>query len=409
MRLADLVEANFEELAWLDTLDFGGPISRTMNTKRRLVGLLRYYAGLAISIHGETIENSMPGDVFTYTLKEPVGVVGIIIPWNAPASIAVWQLAPALASGCTVILKPAEETSLSALRLGELVLEAGFPAGVVNIICGGATAGNALVEHNGVDKISFTGSTATARSIVRASAGNFKRLSLELGGKSPNIILADADLDRAVAGSAMGIFGNSGQTCSAGSRLFVAREIYDEFVERVAQFGAAMKMGDPLDPETQIGPLVSQRQKSRVEDYLDVGQQEGARLISGGVANSDGLENGFFVAPTVFGNVKDSMRIAREEIFGPIVAAIPFSDMDEVIRRSNDTDFGLAGGIWTNDLAKAQKFIKGVRAGCLWVNCYQAMDPAVPFGGYKMSGYGRASGIQHVNEYLSVKSVMVAA
>jgi aldehyde dehydrogenase (NAD+) len=409
LKLADLVEENFSELAWLDTLDFGGPISRTMNTKRRLVGLLRYYAGLAISIHGETIENSMPGDIFSYTLKEPVGVVGIIIPWNAPTAIAIWQLAPALASGCTVVLKPAQETALSALRLGELILEAGFPAGAVNIVCGGGDVGAAMAEHRGIDKISFTGSTVTGQSIIRASAGNFKRLSLELGGKSPNIVLADADLDFAVPGSAMGIFGNSGQTCSAGSRLFVAREIYDEFISRVAEFGAKMKLGDPLDSETQIGPVVSERQKKRVADYIDLGQAEGADLIVGGAAEEQELAAGYFIKPTIFGNVDDKMRIAREEIFGPVAVAIPFDDLDDVIRRSNDTDFGLAGGIWTNDLARAQRFIKSVRAGCLWVNCYQAMDPAVPFGGYKMSGYGRASGLQHMQEYMTVKSVMVRA
>lgn len=407
LKLADLVEEHFSELAWLDTLDFGGPISRTIGTKRRLVGLLRYYSGLAVSIHGETIENSMPGDIFSYTLKEPVGVVGIIIPWNGPTSIALWQLAPALASGCTVVLKPAEETTLSALRLGELILEAGFPAGAVNIVCGGGDVGAAMAEHRGIDKISFTGSTVTGQSIIRASAGNFKRLSLELGGKSPNIILADADLDLAVAGSAMGIFGNSGQTCSAGSRLFVAREIYDEFVARVAEFGAQMRLGDPLDPETQIGPVVSQRQKTRVAGYIELGQAEGAKLIAGGAADEGELAAGYFIRPTIFGNVSDTMRIAREEIFGPVAVAIPFDDLNEVIERSNDTDFGLAGGIWTNDLSKAHSFIKRVRAGCLWVNCYQAMDPAVPFGGYKMSGYGRASGIQHMQEYLTVKSVMI--
>ncbi len=408
LRIADLVETHYEELAWLDTLDYGGPIARTLGAKRRHIGLLRYYAGLATAIHGETIENSLPGEIVSYTLKEPVGVVGAIIPWNGPVGTAIWKIAPALATGCTVVLKTAEESPLSALRLGELMLEAGVPPGVVNIVPGGGAAGAALAEHSDVDKIAFTGSTATGQAIVRASAGNLKRLSLELGGKSPDIVFADADLDQAVPGAALAVFANSGQVCSAGTRLFVQRKVYDEFVGRVAEFGKAMKIGDVLDPQTQMGPLVSEKQLDRVSGYLAIGREEGATLLSGGARLTEGdFANGYFVPPTVFGDVGDGMRIAREEIFGPVIAAIPFDDVEEVVTRGNGTDFGLGSGVWTRDVTKAHKLARAIKAGSVWVNCYQAMDPAVPFGGYKMSGYGRESGIQHMDEFLNVKSVFI--
>jgi aldehyde dehydrogenase (NAD+) len=408
LQLADLVESNFDELATIDTLDMGAPISRTMAAKRRAVGLLRFYAGLAVTIHGETIQNSLPGRVFSYTLKEPVGVVGGIIPWNGPLGLSIWKIAPALATGCTIVLKPAEQASLSPLRLAELIERAGFPPGVVNVITGFGAVGAALAAHPDVDKVAFTGSTETGRAIIHASAGNIKRLSLELGGKSPDIVFADADLDQAVPGAAMGAFANTGQICSAGTRLFVESSIYDEFVERIAEFGRKLKVGPGIDPETELGPVVSSEQLDRVLGYLSTGRKEGAELLSGGNRlTADGLAEGFFVPPTVFSSVNDDMAIAREEIFGPVISALRFDDVDDVVRRANQTPFGLGSGVWTRDINKAHRVASAVRAGTVWVNCYQAMDPAVPFGGYKMSGYGRESGVCHVEEFLNVKAVFV--
>jgi aldehyde dehydrogenase (NAD+) len=409
LALADALDRNFEEMALLDALDMGGPISGLLGRRRRNVGMLRYYAGMATSIHGETIENSLPGEIFSYTLKEPVGVVGAIIPWNGPLGASIWKIGPALATGCTVVLKPAEEAPLTSLRLAELALEAGVPEGVINVVPGyGETAGAALAEHMGVDKVAFTGSHVTGQSIVRASAHNLKRVSLELGGKSPNIVFADADLEAAVPGAAMAVFANSGQICSAGTRLMVEQKVYDEFVERVAEFGKNLKVGNGLDPDTHIGPLVSEQQLERVTGYLNVGKEEGARALSGGERLTEGpLAQGYFVPPTVFANVNDNMRIAKEEIFGPVISAIPFKNMDDLLARANSTTFGLGSGVWTRDVSKAHRFAKGLRAGSVWVNCYQAMDPAMPFGGYKMSGYGRESGLQHVEEYLNVKAVWI--
>src|SRR6202048_1422453 len=394
LKLADLVEKNFDELATLDTLDMGAPISRTRGTKQRVLGMLRYYAGQATALHGETIENSLPGDIFSYTLKEPVGVVGAIIPWNGPLSATVWKIGPAIATGCTVVLKPAEEAPLTSLRLAELCMEAGIPPGVVNVVPGyGETAGAALASHPDVDKVAFTGSHVTGQSIIKASAGNLKRVSLELGGKSPDIVFADADLEAAVPGAAMAVFANSGQICSAGTRLFVEQKVYDEFVGKVADFGQRLHVGNGLDPETQIGPLVSEQQLERVTGYLDVGAKEGANALTGGARLTEGAPGkGYFVPPTVFANVNDNMRIAQEEIFGPVISAIPFKDTDDLVARANSTMFGLGSGVWTKDVSKAHRMAKAIRAGSVWVNCYQAMDPAVPFGGYKMSGYGRESG-----------------
>ncbi|MEP9378676.1 aldehyde dehydrogenase family protein [Aquabacter sp. CN5-332] len=411
LRLADLLDRHFDELALLDTLDMGGPISRTRLGRKRMVGLLRFYAGHATALHGETIPNSVPGEVFSYTLREPVGVVGAIIPWNAPLGMSVLKAGPVLATGCTMVLKPAEDASLSPLRFAELVLEAGVPPGVVNVVTGfGRTVGAAIAAHPGIDKVAFTGSHLTGQDIVRASAGNLKRLSLELGGKSANIVFADADLDAAVPGAAMAAFANTGQVCSAGTRLFVERRIYDEFVGRVAAFGRALRVGDGLDPDTQLGPLISQRQLDRVTGYMDIGLKEGARAVSGGARLTEGaLAHGHFVPPTVFADVTDGMRIAQEEIFGPVVSAIAFDDADDLARRANASMFGLGAGVWTRDVRKAHRLAPALRAGSVWINCYQLMDPAVSFGGYKMSGYGRESGAAHLHEYLNTKSVWINA
>jgi len=398
LKLADLVEKHFDELSLLDTLDMGAPINRTRGTRRRVLGMLRWYAGMAVSIHGETIANSMPGEYVSYTLKEPVGVVGAIIPWNGPLGATVWKVGPALATGCTVVLKPAEEAPLTSLRLGELMLEAGVPPGVINIVPGyGETAGAALAAHADVDKIAFTGSHLTGQLIVKASAGNLKRVTLELGGKSPDIVFADADLGTAVPGAGMATFANSGQICSTGTRLFVEHKVHDEFVGRVAEFGKGLRVGNGVDPDTQIGPLVSEQQLGRVTDYLSIGWHEGAQPLVGGERLTEGpFAKGYFVPPTVFANVRDDMRIAQEEIFGPVISAIPFTDIEDVIRRGNATAFGLGSGVWTRNISKAHRVAKGLRAGSVWINCYQAMDPAMPLGGYKMSGYGRESGIQQM-------------
>ena len=410
LRIADLLEKHSDELALLDTLDMGMPLSfaRYMATGP-VVGTFRFCAGQAIAIHGETLPNSLPGDVLSYTLKEPIGVVGGIVPWNGPAFNATWKIAPALAAGCTLVLKVAEQASLTALRMGELIMEAGVPPGVLNIITGyGETAGAALAAHMDVDKIAFTGSTETGQHIIRASAGNIKRLTLELGGKSPNIVFADADLDAAVPGAAMAVFGNSGQACLAGSRLYVERSIYEEFTQRVADFGKALNVGDPLDPTTMIGPVASKEQLARINSYLLAGKEQGATPLSGGAQLTDGkLADGYFIPPTLFANVDDKMRIAREEIFGPVISAIPFDDFDDVIKRANETPFGLASGVWTTNINKANKAAQRIKAGTVWVNSYSLMDPAVPFGGYKMSGYGKESGAHHIQEYLNTKAVWI--
>lgn len=408
LRLAELVDQNFDELSALITRDMGSPIGRTRASRERVIGLLRYYAGQATALTGETVENSLPGDLFSCTVKEPVGVVGAITSWNSPLTACIWKIGPALATGCTVVLKPAEEAPLVALRFGELCMEAGVPDGVVNIVPGFDYAGAALASHPDIDKIAFTGSHVTAQSIVQASAGNLKRLSLELGGKSPNIIFADADLEAAVPAAAMAAFANSGQICSAGTRLFVEQSIYEDFVDKVAGFAKSLRVGNGLDPSTQIGPLVSERQLTRVSEYLESGRKEGAGIRAGGKRLTDWpLSKGYFVAPTVFTNVRGSMRIAQEEIFGPVISAIPFTNRDSLIARANASIFGLAAGVWTRDISKAHQLAKALRAGSVWINCYQAMDPAVPFGGYKMSGYGRESGRQHLDEYLNTKAVWV--
>lgn len=409
LRIADLVDRHFDEIARSDTLDMGMPIARTRANRNRVVGMLRFYAGQAVAIHGQTIGNSLPGSLVSYTVREPVGVVGAIIPWNAPMAATIWKIGPALATGCTVVLKPSEEAPLTPLLLTELMQEAGVPPGVVNVVTGpGGTAGAALARHMDVDKLAFTGSHVTGQKIVEASAGNLKRLSLELGGKSPDIIFADADLDKAVPGAAMAVFANSGQICIAGSRLFVERSIHDEFVERVAAFAGRLRVGDGMDERTELGPLVSSRQLDRVTGYLALGRQEGAAVVTGGERLMEGaLARGYFVSPTVFAGVADGMTIAREEIFGPVVSALPFDTVEEVIARANRTPFGLASGVWTRDIGRAHRVAGALRAGSVWVNTYHALDPAVPFGGTKMSGYGREGGTEHLDQYLSTKGIWI--
>lgn len=408
LKLADLVEAEFEDIALVDTLEMGRPITPSRGFVSMVTRALRHYAGLATSIRGATAPNSSPVDLLSFTLREPVGVVGAIIPWNGPVFCAAWKCAPALAAGCTVVLKPSEKGSLTPLRFGELCLEAGIPAGVVNVVTGHGAVGAALSEHPDVDKITFTGSCGTGQKIIRATAGTVKRVTMELGGKSPNIVFADADLDLAAPAAAMAIFNNSGQVCSAGSRVFVERSIHDEFVARMVEAGRNFRVGHSLDPQTQIGPIVSQGQFDRVCSYLQIGPAEGAQVALGGAPLTDGdYSRGFFVPPSIFGQVEDTMRVAREEIFGPVACVFPFDSFDEVIARANDTPFGLAGAVWTRDITKGMQAVRRIRAGTVWVNHYGAMDPAMPFGGYKMSGFGREGGSEHIDSYLETKGVWI--
>ena len=408
LRLADLVEAEFDDIALVDTLEMGRPITPSRNFVSMVTRALRHYAGLATSIRGATAPNSSPVELLSYTVREPVGVVGAIIPWNGPVFCAAWKCAPALAAGCTVVLKPSEKGSLTPLRFGELCLEAGIPAGVVNVVTGHGGVGAALSNHPDVNKITFTGSCGTGQKIMVAGAATVKRVTMELGGKSPNIIFADADLDIAVPAAAMAIFNNSGQVCSAGSRIFVERSIHDEFVARLVEVGKAFRIGHSLDPATQIGPIVSQGQFDRVCSYLDIGPREGASVALGGAPIVEGgYADGFFVPPSVFGAVTDTMRIAREEIFGPVACVFPFDTFDEVIARANDTSFGLASAVWTQDITRAHQAVKRIKAGTVWVNHYGAMDPAMPFGGYKMSGFGREGGSEHIDSYLETKGVWI--
>lgn len=408
LRLADLVEQNFDELALLDTLDMGAPIRHTRYPRELLVGLLRFYAAQALSLNGQTLSPSIP-DMTASTLKEPVGVVGAIIPWNGPIWACVWKIGPVLATGCTLVLKPAEEASLTPLRFAELVLEAGAPPGVVNVVTGsGPGAGAHLAAHSGVDKISFTGSHLTGRKIVQASAGNLKRLTLELGGKSPNIIFADADLTMAGPTAAMAVFANAGQICSAGSRIFVQRPAYEAVLDAMQRQAATLRVGDGADPATDLGPVVSAQQLNRVMDFMDIGAGEGARLVCGGARLTNGaLAQGYFIAPTVFADVNNSGRLAREEIFGPVASVIPFDTEEEAVALANDNDFGLGAGLWTADLGRAHRMARGLAAGSVWVNCYNALDPVVPFGGIKMSGYGRECGAEQLDAYLNTKSLWI--
>ena len=402
-RLADLVEANAEELAAMETLNSGKTITDARGDVQGTANFLRYYGGWADKIEGRTLP--IRGGFLGYTLRQPVGVVGQIIPWNFPLLMLAWKWGPALACGNTVVLKPAEQTPLTALRLGELAMEAGFPAGVVNIVNGfGETAGDALVRHPDVDKIAFTGHVDTAKIIQKAAADTLKRTSFELGGKSPNVIFADADLDDAVAGAFHAIYFHGGQCCTAGSRLFVEEKIHEEFVQRLADRSRDRRVGDPLDPSTEQGPQVSQEQLDKILGYISLGQEQGASLVTGGQRVGG---EGFFVSPTIFDNVRDDMAIARDEIFGPVVSVLPFHDMEEMIRRANDTHYGLAAGIWTKNIDKAHLYAKRVKAGTVWVNCYHVVDTVTPFGGFRMSGLGRENGEAVLEHYTELKTVTV--
>ena len=368
-----------------------------------MIDCFRYYAGWADKMQGSTVP--IRGDFFCYTRKEPVGVAGQIIPWNFPLLMAAWKWGPALAAGCTSVLKPAEQTPLSALRLGELAIEAGFPKGVINIVPGfGETAGAPLVRHGGVDKIAFTGEYKTAQVIMREAADTLKRLTFELGGKSPNIVFADSDLDAAADGAFVGLYLNQGQCCCAGSRLFVEESMHDALVDRLVDMSKNRKVGDPFDPATEQGPQVDRAQFDKIMHYIELGQKEGAKLLTGGDRAHD---TGYFVQPTVFTNVSDDMTIAREEIFGPVMNILTFKDVDEVIARGNDTFYGLAAAVWTKDIAKAHKIANELRAGTVWVNCYDKFDAAAPFGGFKMSGQGRELGEKGLDSYLEHKTVTV--
>jgi len=405
-RIGDLILEHADELALLETQDNGKPIVYARHADLPMAAdLFHYMSGWATKIEGETIPFSVapPGRFLSYTVREPIGVVGQIIPWNYPLMMAAWKLAPALAAGCTIVLKPAEQTPLSALRLGELIQQAGVPDGVVNIVTGDAEAGAALAAHPDVDKVAFTGSTEVGKLIVQAAAGNLKKLTLELGGKSPNVIYADADLEKAVAGAAGAIFFNQGESCIAGSRLYVERPVFDTVVAGIKEAATKITVGVGTDPQTQMGPLVSAEQLDRVLGYVNSGLEDGATVITGG--HRIGNE-GFFMAPTIFTGTTPQMRVEVEEIFGPVLVAIPFDSMEDVVPKANDTPYGLAAGVFTRDVSKAFQTANALRAGTVWINTWNVLDAALPFGGYKQSGWGREMGHEVLRNYLETKTVI---
>ena len=406
-KIADLIEKHIDELAELETLDNGKPIFESRYVDMPMVvDVFRYYAGWSTKIHGETV--NINESAFTYTLREPVGVIGAIVAWNFPLLLTSWKLGPALACGNTVVLKPAEQTPLTALRFGELCREAGLPAGVLNIITGGPETGKALVQHPQVDKVAFTGSTMVGKEIMRSAADTLKRVTLELGGKSPNIVFADSDLDNAVKGAINGIFFGKGEVCCAGSRLFVEKKVEDEFMTKLVERTKKLRPGDPLDPKTRLGAIVSEQQMKTVLGYIDAGKKEGAQVVVGGNRVEVGNGKGYFIEPTVFGGVRNDMKIAQEEIFGPVLATLPFDDVDQVADHANRNPYGLAAAIWTKDIKKAHALSRRLKAGTVWINTYGLMDAALPFGGFKQSGFGRELGMHAIEHYTELKSVWLS-
>jgi aldehyde dehydrogenase (NAD+) len=404
-KLADLIEDEADELAALETLDNGKPIRDSRQADLPLViDCLRYYAGYADKIHGQTIP--IRGNYFTYTRREPVGVAGQIIPWNFPMLMAAWKWGPALAAGCTIVMKPAEQTPLTCLRMARLAQKAGIPDGVINVVPGyGPTAGAAIVRHPDVDKLAFTGEYLTAQTIMKDAAPTLKRITFELGGKSPNIIFADADLDAAAAGAHFGLYFNQGQCCCAGSRVFVEQRVHDAFIEKISDMNQARRVGNPFDPETEQGPQVDRAQFDKILKYIELGKREGARCLTGGTRVGD---KGYFIEPTLFDGVSDEMAIAKDEIFGPVMSVLTFNDVDEIVARANKTFYGLAAAVWTRDISKAHYLASKIKAGTIWVNCFDVFDAAAPFGGFKMSGMGRELGEEGLKPYLETKTVTIA-
>jgi len=407
-RLADLIAENAEHLATIESTD-NGKLRREMNGQLKAIPeWFHYFAGAADKIHGETIPSDKP-NFFIYTRREPIGVVGAILPWNSPLLLLAFKLAPALAAGCTFVIKPAEQTPASTLEFARLFTEAGFPPGVFNVITGfGPTTGRTLVRHPRVDKVAFTGSTETGKEVMKGAADHLARVTLELGGKSPNIVFDDADLNATTNGVIAGIFAATGQTCIAGSRLFVHESIHDTLVSRLAERARTIKLGDPLDPATEMGPVAFKEQLAKIKSYIEISQQEGAQLVCGGRPPADpSLRDGYFIEPTILTEVDNSMRVAREEIFGPVLSVISFSTEAEVIAQANDTQYGLAAGVWTRDGQRAHRVAHAIRAGTIWINAYRVLSFNVPFGGYKMSGMGRENGLEALHEYTQVKAVWV--